>query len=53
MQEQNPQCFCDFQLEKDGKIVSIFWSLASMQGEYADYADAVTFDTTHRTNRYD
>jgi hypothetical protein len=24
-----------------------------MQGEYADYGDAVTFDTTHKTNIYD
>jgi hypothetical protein len=23
-----------------------------MQGEYADYGDAVTFDTTHKTNIY-
>ena len=48
--KQNPQFFCDFQLDNDGKIVSIFWSHASMQGEYADYGDAVTFDTTHKTN---
>jgi hypothetical protein len=33
--------------------VSIFWSHASMQGEYADYGDDVTFDTTHKTNIYD
>jgi hypothetical protein len=30
--KQNPQFFCDFQLDNDGKIVSIFWSHASMQG---------------------
>ena len=51
--KQNAQFFCDFQLDDDGKIVSIFWSHASMQGEYADYGDAVTFDTTHKTNIYD
>jgi hypothetical protein len=45
--------FCDFQLDNDGKIVSTFLSHASMQGEYADYGDAVTFDTTHKTNIYD
>jgi hypothetical protein len=33
--------------------VSIFWSHASMHGEYADYGDVVTFDTTHKTNIYD
>lgn len=51
--QQNPQFYCDFQLDKDGKIVSVFWSNASMQGEYADFGDAVTFDTTHKTNLYD
>jgi hypothetical protein len=30
--KQNPQFFCDFQLDNDGKIVSIFLSHASMQG---------------------
>lgn len=30
------------------KIVSIFWSHASMQGEYIDFGDVVTFDTTHK-----
>jgi hypothetical protein len=53
MQEIESTIFCDFQLDNDGKIVSIFWSHASMQGEYADYGDAVTFDTTHKTNIYD
>jgi hypothetical protein len=28
--KQNPQFFCDFQLDKDVKIVSIFWSHTSM-----------------------
>ncbi|WVZ96654.1 hypothetical protein U9M48_042264 [Paspalum notatum var. saurae] len=50
--KQNPQFFCDFQLEDDGKIKSIFWSHASQQGEYADFRDAVTVDTTHKTNLY-
>lgn len=51
--QENPQFYCDYQLDKDGKILSIFWSYASMQGEYADFGNAVTFDTTHRTNLYD
>ncbi|WVZ58692.1 hypothetical protein U9M48_008934 [Paspalum notatum var. saurae] len=50
--KQNPQFFCDFQLEDDGKIRSIFWSHTSQQDEYADFGDAVTFDTTHKTNLY-
>jgi hypothetical protein len=50
--QENPQFYCDYQLDKAGKIVSIFWSYASMQWEYADFGDAVTFDTTHKTNLY-
>ena len=45
--------FSDFQLDKEGKILSIFWSHASQQAEYIDFGDAVTFDTTHKTNMYD
>jgi hypothetical protein len=40
-------------LDKEGKILSIFWSHASQQAEYIDFGDAVTFDTTHKTNMYD
>jgi hypothetical protein len=50
--QENPQFYCDYQLDKAGKIVSIFWSYASMQGEYADFGDVVTFDTTNKTNLY-
>jgi hypothetical protein len=32
--------------------LSIFWSHASHQGEYVDFGDAVTLDTTHKTNLY-
>jgi hypothetical protein len=32
--------------------LSIFWSHASQQGEYVDFGDTVTFDTTHKTNLY-
>jgi hypothetical protein len=51
--KDNPQFFSDFQLDKEGKILSIFWSHASQQADYIDFGDAVTFDTTHKTNLYD
>jgi hypothetical protein len=51
--KDNPQFFSDFQLDKEGKILSIFWSHASQQGDYMDFGDAVTFDTTHKTNLYE
>jgi hypothetical protein len=51
--KDNSQFFSDFQLDKEGKILNIFWSHASHQAEYIDFGDAVTFDTTHKTNMYD
>jgi hypothetical protein len=51
--KDNPHFFSDFQLDKEGKILSIFWSHASQQGDYMDFGDAVTFDTTHKTNLYE
>jgi hypothetical protein len=35
--------FSNFQLDKEGKILSIFWSHASQQAEYIDFDDAVPF----------
>jgi hypothetical protein len=31
-------------------IKNIFWSHASQRAEYVDFGDAITFDTTHKTN---
>ncbi|CAL4981349.1 unnamed protein product [Urochloa decumbens] len=40
-------------LDSEGVIHSLFWSHASMQGDYADFGDAMSFDTTHKTNVYE
>jgi hypothetical protein len=39
-------------LDKEGNIWSRFWSHAIQQGDYMDFGDAVTFDTTDKTNLY-
>ncbi|WVZ96792.1 hypothetical protein U9M48_042384, partial [Paspalum notatum var. saurae] len=41
--KENQQFFSDFQLDSEGKITR----------DYIDFGDAVTFDTTHKTNLYD
>jgi hypothetical protein len=53
--EQNPQFYWDVDCDKDGYIKNMFWSHASMQGDYADFGanDAMTFDTTYKTNAYE
>jgi hypothetical protein len=50
---QNTQFRWATKLDSNGGIHSLFWSHASMQGEYADFGDVVTFDTTHKTNIYE
>ncbi|WVZ77854.1 hypothetical protein U9M48_025667 [Paspalum notatum var. saurae] len=52
-QSQNPQFRWNVKLDHEGKVHSLFWSHASMQGEYADFGDVIAFDTTHKTNIYD
>ncbi|WVZ90258.1 hypothetical protein U9M48_036573 [Paspalum notatum var. saurae] len=52
-QSDNPKFCWDVKLDKQGTIHSLFWSHASMQGEYLDFGDAMSFDTTHKTNLYD
>ncbi|CAO2152206.1 unnamed protein product [Urochloa humidicola] len=48
----NPQFFCEFQLDDKNVVKNVFWSHASQQGDYADYSSVVTFDTTYKTNQY-
>ncbi|CAN0837068.1 Protein FAR1-RELATED SEQUENCE 5, partial [Linum grandiflorum] len=35
----------------DGEILSVFWADGRMRSDYASFGDAVSFDTTYRTNR--
>jgi hypothetical protein len=49
---QNSKFYWDMQLDEDGVVKNIFWSHASSQAEYADFGDAVTLDTTYKTNIY-
>ncbi len=50
---QNSKFYCDAQLDENGVIKNLFWSHASSQAEFADFGDAVTFDTTYKTNIYE
>ncbi|EEE59494.1 hypothetical protein OsJ_11726 [Oryza sativa Japonica Group] len=50
---QNPKFYWDAQLDENGVIKNLFWSHASSQVEFADFGDAVTFDTTYKTNIYE
>jgi hypothetical protein len=50
---QNPKLYWDAQLDKNGVIKKMLWSHASSQAEFAYFGDAVTFDTTYKTNIYE
>ncbi|WVZ90765.1 hypothetical protein U9M48_037036 [Paspalum notatum var. saurae] len=40
-------------LDKERKLFSIFLCYANQQGEYINFGDVITFDTTHKANLYD
>jgi hypothetical protein len=52
MKAANDKFFCDVQIDSLVKIKNIFWANASCKASYEDFGDAVTFDTTYRTNEY-
>ena len=50
MKAANEQFFFDIQADASNSIKNIFWSNASCQGNYEDFGDCITFDTTYKTN---
>ncbi|GAA0166748.1 hypothetical protein LIER_40249 [Lithospermum erythrorhizon] len=48
--KSKPNFFYEIQLDEDDLITNIFWSDAFMQYDYACFGDAVSHDTTFRTN---
>ena len=51
MKAVNNEFFFDFQIDEFGRIKNIFWANASCRGAYQDFGDAMTFDTTYKTNQ--
>ena len=52
MKVENNEFFFDFQIDEFGRIKNIFWANASCRGAYQDFGDAMTFDTTYKTDQY-
>ncbi|XP_058217233.1 protein FAR1-RELATED SEQUENCE 5-like [Rhododendron vialii] len=48
---QNPYFYYAVQLDVDEKITNIFWADHEMITDYGLFGDAVSFDTTFRTNK--
>lgn len=52
MQAENPSFYYAVQGDNDHSAGNIFWADATSRMNYNYFGDAVTFDTTCRTNRY-
>lgn len=52
MKESDHDMDVRFKLDGGGRIVHMLWSTGRNKASYARFGDAVTFDTTYRTNLY-
>lgn len=53
MQAKNSNFFYIMDLDEDGRLRNVFWADARSRAMYEAFGDAVTFDTTYLTNKYD
>ena len=53
MQEQDPNLAVCMDSDNEGRVKSILWCTGKNRADYASFGDAITFDTTYRTNLYD
>ncbi|WVZ77422.1 hypothetical protein U9M48_025287 [Paspalum notatum var. saurae] len=52
-QSENPSFFYAVQMDDDGQIANFFWTDGQAIVDYACFGDAVSFDTTFETNRFE
>ncbi|XP_057512798.1 protein FAR1-RELATED SEQUENCE 6-like [Actinidia eriantha] len=53
MQNQNSKFFYVLDVNEESHVRNIFWADARSQATYESFGDAITFDTTYLTNKYD
>jgi hypothetical protein len=53
MQAQDPNLAVCMDSDNEGRVKSILWCTGKNRADYASFGDAITFDTTYRTNLYD
>ncbi|KAI5340389.1 hypothetical protein L3X38_019663 [Prunus dulcis] len=53
MQSQNANFFCAIDLDENGWLRNVFWVDSRSRAAYEEFGDAITFDTTYLTNKYD
>lgn len=52
MRKSDPSVAYEVDVDSNGRMRSIFWCTGHSKAMYALFGDAVTFDTTYRTNLY-
>ncbi|KAL2240007.1 protein FAR1-RELATED SEQUENCE 3 [Sesamum indicum] len=52
MQAENPGFYYAIQLDDENRMANAFWADARSRTAYSHFGDAVTLETTYRTNRY-
>ncbi|CAL4989275.1 unnamed protein product [Urochloa decumbens] len=52
MKQNDPGFEVKFRVDTKGQINSMLWCTGKNRADYAKYGDAMTFDTTYRTNLY-
>ena len=53
MQAQDPNLAVCMDSDNEGRVKSVLWCTGKNRADYASFGDAITFDTTYRTNLYD
>ena len=52
MADKDPGMVVKFRVDDNGMLTSILWVTGRNRADYAIFGDAITFDTTYRTNLY-
>ncbi|CAL9012831.1 unnamed protein product, partial [Prunus brigantina] len=53
MQAQNANFFYAIDPDESGWLRNVFWANSRSRATYEEFGDAITFDTTYLTNKYD
>ncbi|WCJ39766.1 FRS (FAR1 Related Sequences) transcription factor family [Euphorbia peplus] len=48
----DPKFFYKYEIDEDNRLTNLFWSDGSCQIDYRIFGDALFFDATYKTNRY-
>ncbi|KAK2652163.1 hypothetical protein Ddye_012019 [Dipteronia dyeriana] len=53
MQGDNSNFFYTMDSYEEGRLKNVFWADARSRALYKEFGDALTFDSTYLTNKYD